>query len=71
MRRIWHARELVERRVRLIKLQEAQEHPGMSIDSGYYHQSQDNPFSTLEELQQVVVPLTRKEEGGGSGDTSR
>jgi hypothetical protein len=61
MRRIWHAGELVERRVKLIKLQEAQEHPGMSIDSGYYHQSQENPFPTLEELQQVVVPLTRKE----------
>jgi hypothetical protein len=50
MRRIWHAGQLVEPRVKLIKLQAAQEHPGMSIDSGYYHQSQENPLPTLEEL---------------------
>jgi len=50
MRRIWHAGQLAEPRVKLIKLKAAQEHPGMSIDSGYYHQSQENPLPTLEEL---------------------
>ena len=57
---LWHAGELVEQRVKLIKLQEAQEHPGMSIDSGYYHRSQENPFPTLEELRQVVVPVATR-----------
>jgi hypothetical protein len=62
MRRLWHAGQLVEPRVKLIKLQAAQEHPKMSINSGCYHQSQENPLLQFEELQQAVLPLTRKKE---------
>jgi hypothetical protein len=62
MRRLWHAGQLVEPRVKLIMLRAAQDNPGMSIDSGYYHWSQENPLPPLEEFRQVVVPLTRKEE---------
>jgi hypothetical protein len=61
-RRLWHAGQLVEPRVKLIMLQATQDDPRMSIDSGYSHQSQENPLPPLEELRQVVVPLTRKEE---------
>lgn len=61
MRRLWHAGQLVEPRVKLMRLRAVQEDAIISIDSGYYYRGEENPLPPLAELRTVLVPLDRRE----------